>query len=120
MKRENVTYVTGASLVSCVVPLGRADAVLKAARDLGVSTGIVHHGRGTGVRERLGMLGIAVEAEKEIVVMMVANERRDMIIDGLFQAAELDAPAAGFIFATTVDKAALYIPEETLNQLKDA
>lgn len=119
MTKENVTYVTDASLVTCVVPIGRGDAVLKAARDIGVSSGIVYHGRGTGVRERLGILGIAVEAEKEIVVMMVANERRDMIIDGLFQAAELDAPAAGYIFATPVDKAALYIPEEALNQLKD-
>jgi len=120
MKRENVTYVTGASLVNCVVPVGRADAVLKAARDLGVGAGIVYHGRGTGVRERLGMLGIAVEAEKEIVVMIVPNERRDMIIDGLFQAAEMNALAAGYIFATPVDKAAVYIPEEALNQLKDA
>jgi nitrogen regulatory protein PII len=120
MKRENVTYVTEASLVSCVVPVGKGDAVLKAARDLGVGAGIVYHGRGTGLRERLGMLGIAVEAEKEIVVMMVANERRDMIIDELFQAAEMNALAAGFIYATPVDKAALYIPEEALNQLKDA
>jgi nitrogen regulatory protein PII len=120
MKRENVTYITGASLVNCVVSAGRADAVLKVARELGVGAGIVYHGRGTGIRERLGMLGIAVEAEKEIVVMMVANERLDMIIDGLFQAAELHATGAGFIFATPVDKAALYIPDEALKQLKDA
>lgn len=120
MKRENVTYVTGASLVSCVVPVGRADTVLKAARDLGVGAGIVYQGRGTGVRERLGILGIAVETEKEIVVMIVADERRDMIIDALFQAADMNALAAGYIFATPVDKAALYIPEEALKQLKDA
>lgn len=119
MKQENVTYVTDASLVNCVVPAGKGDAVLKAARDLGVGGGIVYHGRGTGVRERLGLLGIAVEAEKEIVVMMVANERRDMVIDELFKAAEMDALAAGFIYATPVDKAAVYIPEEALNQLKN-
>ena len=120
MKRENMTYVTDASLVSCVVPAGKGDTVLKAARDLGVGAGIVYHGRGTGVRERLGLLGIAVEAEKEIVAMIVANERRDMIIDELFEAAELDATAAGYIYATSVDKAAVYIPEEALSQLKDA
>ena len=120
MTRENLTYVTDASLVSCVVPAGKGDAVLKAARDLGVGGGIVYHGRGTGIRERLGLLGIAVEAEKEIVVMMVANERLDMIVDELFQAAELDALAAGYIFATPMDKAAVYIPEAALNQLKDA
>ena len=120
MKRENMTYVTDASLVSCVVPAGKGDVVLKAARDLGVGGGIVYHGRGTGIRERLGLLGIAVEAEKEIVVMMIANERRDMIIDELFQAAELDAPAAGYIYATSVDKAAVYIPEEALSQLQES
>lgn len=118
MKNENLTYITDASLVSCVVPAGRSDSVLKAARDLGVGGGIVYQGRGTGVRERLGLLGIAVEAEKEIVVMIVANERRDTIIDELFQAAELDALASGYIYATSLDKAALYIPEEALNQLK--
>ncbi len=118
MKHENLTYVTDASLVSCVVPVGRADTVLKAARDLGVGGGIVYQGRGTGVRERLGLLGIAVEAEKEIVVMIVANERRDMIIDELFQAAELEALASGYIYATPVDRAALYIPEEALKQLQ--
>jgi hypothetical protein len=112
MTRENVTYVTDLSLVNCVVPAGRGDAVLKAARELGVGGGIVYHGRGTGIRERLGLLGIAVEAEKEIVSMMVANDRRDMIIDELFQ-------AAGLVYATPVDKAAVYIPEEALNQLKN-
>ena len=119
MTRENVTYITDASLVNCVVPAGKGDAVLKAARDLGVGGGIVYHGRGTGIRERLGLLGIAVEAEKEIVVIMVANERLDLIVDELFQAAEMDALAAGYIYATPVDRAAAYIPQEALNQLKD-
>lgn len=120
MNHEGLTYITDASLVSCIVPVGKADAVLKAARDLGVGGGIVYHGRGTGIRERLGLLGIAVEAEKEIVVMMVANERLDMIIDELYQAAELDTAAAGYIYATAMDKAAAYIPEAALNQLKQA
>ena len=117
MTRENEIYVTDASLINCVVPAGKADAVLKAARDIGVGAGIVYHGRGTGMRERLGPLRIAVEAEKEIVVMLVANERRDMVINELFKVAGLNGPAAGFIYATPVDKAAVYIPEDTLNQL---
>ena len=120
MKRENITYVTDACLINCVVPQGKADAVLKAARDLGVGGGIVYHGQGSGLRERLGLLAIAVEAEKEIVVMVVANERRDMIIEELFRAAAMDSLTAGFIFVTPVDKMAIYIPEESLNQLKNA
>ena len=120
MKRGNITYLTDACLVNCVVPLGKADAVLKAARDLGVTGGIVYHGQGPGLRERLGLISIAVETEKEIVVMVVANERRDIIIEELYRAAEMDSLTAGFIVVTEIDKMALYIPEESLNQLKNA
>ena len=119
MTQENITYITGASFVNCVVPLGKAEAVLKAARDLGVGAGIVYHGRGTGLRERLGILGIAVETEKEIVMIMVANERLDTIIEGLFKAAEMDSLiGGGYIYAVPVDKAAMYIPEEALSQVQ--
>jgi len=117
MTQDNITYITDASMITCVVATGKGDAVLKAARDLGVAGGVVFQGRGTGVRERLGILGIAVEADKEIVMMMAANDRRDILIDSLFKAAELDSPAAGFIYASPVDKAATYIPETILNKL---
>ena len=64
MSSENITYLTDAVLVTAVVPVGQADAILKAARDVGASGGIVHHARGTGARERLGLLGIAVRQRK--------------------------------------------------------
>ena len=53
MTKENITYIIGASLVTCVVPIGKGDDVLKVAREVGVSGGIVYHGKGTGVRERV-------------------------------------------------------------------
>ena len=117
MKQDRITYITDACLITCVVSAGKGDTVLKAARDLGVSGGIVFQGRGTGIRERLGLLGVAVGVDKEIVLMMAANERRDILIESLFKAAELNAPAAGFIYATAVDKAAVYVPETIIEQL---
>lgn len=120
MTQDNITYITDACLVTCVVSMGKGDTVLKAARDLGVAGGIVFQGRGTGIRERLGLIGVAVEVDKETVMMLVANERRDILIDSLFKAAELNAPAAGFIFVTAIDKAALYVPETMLEQLNSA
>ncbi len=117
MTTDDITYVTDASLITCVVSAGKGDTVLKAARDLGVSGGIVFQGRGTGLRERLGILGIAVESDKEVVIMMASNDSRDLLIHGLFKAAELNVPAAGFIYATPVDKAAVYVPEDIINQL---
>lgn len=118
MSQNDITYITDASMITCVVPAGKADNVLKAARELGVGGGIVIQGRGTGIRERLGIFGIAVEVDKEIVLMMVANERRDILIESLFRTAELNSIAEGFIYAAPVDKAAVYVPDTVIEQLK--
>lgn len=120
MSQDDITYITDACQITCVVAAGKGDTVLKAARDLGVAGGVVYQGRGTGIRERLGLLGVAVEAEKEIVLMMVANERRDLLIEGLFRAAELNVPAAGFIFVTPIERAAVYVPETMIEQIASA
>ena len=117
MKRSNATHITDASLLFCVVQTGKAEGVLKAARDLGVGAGISYRARGIGLRERLGLLGVAVEAEKEVVELLVPDERVDAIIEGLYRAADMDTLEGGFIFATSVDKAVTYIPDEVLQQL---
>ena len=51
---DTMTYLTDATMITAVVPAGRADDLLKAARDVGASGGIVHQARGTGARELLG------------------------------------------------------------------
>ena len=78
----------------------------------------LHQGR-DGVVTELAV-GLLYDGAQVVRRYAVANERRDMLIDGLFQAAEMNTPAAGYIYATPVDKAAIYIPEDVLNQLKDA
>ena len=117
MTQDNITYLTDACLITCVVSADKGDDILKAARNLGVSAGIVFQGRGTGLRERLGLLGIAVEAKKEVVVMMAPNDSRDILIHGLFNAGDMGTPGAGFIYVTPIDRAALYVPENIIDQL---
>ena len=43
-------------------------------RDMGATGALVYHARGVGPRERLGLLGIAIEAEKEVVSILVASD----------------------------------------------
>ncbi len=117
MTQKKMTYLTDACLITCAVPAGKADDILKAARDLGLIGGVVFQGRGTGIRERLGILGIAVEADKEIVMMLAPNDSRNIVIDSLFKAGEMDAPGAGFIFATPVDRAATYVPDTVIENI---
>jgi nitrogen regulatory protein PII len=106
------------SLLTCVVQSGLSEVILKAARDVGATAGAIsHHARGVGVRERLGILGIAVEAEKEVISILVSSEQRDLVYDTLYRAADMNVPGRGLIYITPLEKASTYIPESMMQQL---
>ena len=46
---------------------------IQAAREAGAQGATVHFARGTGIRERLGLLGVAVEVEKEVISLLVSS-----------------------------------------------
>ena len=118
MSEQNITYLTDVSLLTCVIQSGLSEVILKAARDVGATAGAIsHHARGIGVRERLGLLGIAVEAEKEVISILVSSEQRDLVYDTLYRAADMHVPGRGFIFITPLEKASTYIPESMMEQL---
>jgi len=118
MNTKTMTYLTDAVLITAVVPAGRADAMLKAAREVGASGGIVHHARGTGIRERLGLLGIAVEADKEVVSIVVAADHQELVAEAIFRAGGLEAPGGGYLYITPIEKLATYIPQAALARLE--
>jgi nitrogen regulatory protein PII len=118
MSDHDITYLTDVSLLTCVVQAGLSEVILKAARDVGATVGAIsHHARGIGVRERLGILGIAVEAEKEVISILVSSEQRDLVYDTLYRAADMNIPGRGFIYITPLEKVSTYIPKSMMEQL---
>ena len=118
MSDKNITYLTDVFLLTCVVQSGFSDVIFKAALSVGTSAGAIsHHARGIGVRERLGILGIAVEADKEVVSILVSSEQRDLVFDIIYRAAGLDVPGRGFIYMTQLEKVSTYIPKSMMDQL---
>lgn len=118
MKVEGIIYLTDVALITCTVAAGRADLVIRAAQGMGAPGAIVHHAQGFGPRERLGLLSIAIDAEKEVVTLLVAADYQDAVLEAIYHAAELHVPGAGMIYATPVEKVATYIPREMLEQGK--
>lgn len=119
---SNMTYITDAWMITCIVPrgTGQADKVLLAARDAGVTGAIGYHARGFGQRERFGALGIAVEAEKDVRVVLVSSDQRDVVFEAMYKAGGLDRPGAGLMYVTPVDRVATYIPDSVIDRLKEA
>lgn len=117
MKNNKITYLTDVALITCIVPTGRGDAVIKAALSMGAAGALVYHARGIGPRERLGLLGIAIEAEKDVVSILVASDYQDVVFEALYRAAELNRPGAGMAYITPIEKMATYVPREILERV---
>lgn len=119
MSQRELVVLTDASLITCVVQRGKADDVIDAARGAGAQGATAYYGRGTGVRERLGIMGLTVEAEKEVITIIVANDQLDHIFEKMYLAGELDLPGMGVIYVTRLDKVATYVPDEILQKLSE-
>ena len=118
MKQRRMTVLTDLSLITCIVQRGSGNEIVKAAIAAGAQGATVHFATGCGVRERLGLMGIAVEVEKEVINIVVSREQADHIFEVMYRAGNLDAPAMGFMFITPLEKAATFIPQEILERAR--
>jgi nitrogen regulatory protein PII len=117
MTTREITVLTDVALITCIVQRGAADAVIRAAREAGAQGATVHFARGTGVRERLGILGIAVDVEKEVINIVVSYDQLDPVFERMYLAGGLDTPGKGIMYVTPLEKAATHIPREVLERL---
>jgi nitrogen regulatory protein PII len=116
MKDDKITYLTDVALITCVVAAGRGDVVIRAAQAMGATGALVYHAWGVGPRERLGLLGIAIEAEKDVVSILVPTDYQDVVFEAVYRAAELHTPGAGMAYITPIEKLATYVPREVLQR----
>lgn len=117
MNEREITVLTDVSLITCVVQRGLADDVIKAAQEAGAQGATTYFAHGSGVRERLGILGVAVEVEKEVINIVVANDQVERVFEKMYLAGQLDTPAMGIIYTTPLEKLATHIPDEILEKL---
>jgi len=117
MSTREFTILSNVSMITCVVQRGKADAVVQAAQDAGAQGATIYYANGSGVRERLGILGLAVDVEKEVITSLVADDQVDRIFERMYVAGEMDVPGAGIIYVTKLEKAATQIPKEIVERL---
>jgi len=117
MSKKDITILTDVSLITCVVQRGKADDIIKSAQEVGAQGATVYYARGGGIRERLGVLGLAIEVEKEVINILVANDQIDLIFEKMYIAGQLDTPGMGIMYVTPLEKAATYIPREIVDKL---
>lgn len=91
-------------VILCIVNSGFSETAMDAARAQGAGGGTVIHARGTAGAEAEKMFNIAIEPDKEIVMIIVNKENRDAILHALYKDVGLNTPGQGIAFALPVDK----------------
>ena len=119
MSESNISVLTDVVQITCVVENGKGGEAVKAARGAGAGGAIIYSGRGVGIRERVGLLGIAIEAEKDIVEMLVGSDQADMVAHAIFSALDIGRPGGGMVQLTPLEAVATYLPREILERLQE-
>ena len=90
-------------VIFCIVNTGFADEVMDAAREFGARGGTVIRARGTANQEAEKIFNIAIQPEKEIVMILVDSKIKNDILHALYKAVGLKTPGQGIAFSVPVE-----------------
>lgn len=90
--------------ICCVLQRGQANEVARVALDMGLSVPAVSFGQGMGIRDRLGLLRIAIPGEKEIIHVAASRYDAETLMRMMIRAGQLDRPGKGFIYLSPIRK----------------
>lgn len=91
-------------LIVAIVKRGRAEKVLLAAQEAGARGGTVICGRGTGIHESKKLLGIMIEPEKEIILILIHKDKVKRVLKAVVHAGNMEKPGTGVGFVLDVEK----------------
>ena len=92
-------------VIMCIVNSGFSETVMEAAREFGARGGTVIRGRGTANAEAEKLYGIAIQPEKEIVMILIDSSLKDDILHALYEKVGLNTPGQGIAFSLPVESA---------------
>ena len=90
-------------VIWCIVNAGFSDDVMNAAREYGARGGTVIRARGTANQEAERLFNIAIQPDKEIVMILVESSIKKDILHALYQKVGLNTPGQGIAFSLPVE-----------------
>lgn len=90
-------------MILCIVNTGFSETVMDAAKDVGARGGTVIHARGTANKEAEQFFHITIQPDKEIVMILVPAEIKDIVLHAIYRMAGLKSEGQGIAFSLPVD-----------------
>ena len=97
-------------VIFAIVNSGFAEDVMDVARREGVRGGTILNARGVAREEAAAFFGIAIHAEKEILMMVVEKDIRDNVLNAIYKEMGMAKAAHGIAFSLPVSDVAGLAP----------
>ncbi|MBQ3800094.1 MAG: transcriptional regulator [Treponema sp.] len=91
------------SLITVILNKGYADDAMAAARKAGAGGGTVINARGTAREDDAKFFGVHIVPEKEMLMMVVPQEKRAAVLQAIQSLPCLSQPGSGIAFSAAVD-----------------
>lgn len=90
-------------LIVTITNEGYAEKVMTEAKKKGATGGTTINGRGLESGKAIKFIGLSIEPEKDIVLILVPSEKKKDIMDTIVENCGLKTPGAGICFSLPVD-----------------
>ena len=90
-------------MIMCIVNAGFTELVMDAAKEEGARGGTVIHARGTANRDAEQFFNIAIQPDKDIVLILVPTDIKDNVLHAIYRNAGLKSEGKGIAFSIPVD-----------------
>ena len=99
----NTENVTEFELIITIVNAGFSSQVVDSARNAGAGGATLIKVRGTGIHETDSFLGVKIQPEKDIVLILTPKKDRTTIMQAITKNAGLDTEGHGLCFSIPVE-----------------
>ncbi len=101
-----INSCSGFKLIYVIVEAGRGSYIMKSARKAGADGGTIYYGRGTSIHEHGKFLGVPIEPEKEVVMILIKENLANEVFAAVVKDGELETPGKGIAFILDVSNVA--------------
>ena len=100
---ENMANKHSHDLIVSIVNHGYSDELMNTARAAGATGGTVINARGQAHHGAVKFFGVSVQDEKELILILTAEERKVSIMQAICKAHGLNSEAQGIVFSLPVE-----------------
>lgn len=111
-----MTY--SAELIICIVNQGYEDMVIQTANTIGLTGGTFLGAHGVSKLDAERFFGLSIHPEKQIVLMVVPKDKKDDILEALYDDVGITKDAQGIAFSIPVDDMSENLKEQLFSKKK--